>query len=67
MGEQIGDPGRIADVGLTTRNIFDVSGIRQNQLEIAVTQDVPDRLPVNAGCFHGHVGATELRQPCQQE
>jgi len=36
MGEQIGDPSRIADIGLTTRDIFDVSGIRQNQFEIAV-------------------------------
>jgi hypothetical protein len=38
MSQQVGDPSRIADIGLTTRDIFDVSGIRQNQLEIAVTQ-----------------------------
>jgi hypothetical protein len=67
MSQQVGDPSRIADIGLTTRDIFDVSGIRQNQLEIAVTQNVPNRLPVNAGCFHGHMGATHLGQPCQQE
>src|SRR6516164_4138110 len=30
VGQQIGDPGRVADIGLTTGNIFDVSGIRQN-------------------------------------
>jgi hypothetical protein len=45
VGQQIGDPSRITDIGLTTRNIFDVSGIRQNQLEIAVAENVPDRLP----------------------
>ena len=45
VGQQVGDPSRIADIGLTTGNIFDVSGIRQNQLEIAVAENVPDRLP----------------------
>src|ERR1700741_1925571 len=67
MSQQVGDPSRIADIGLTTRDIFNVSGIRQNQLEIAVTQNVPDRLPVNAGWFHGPMGASQLSQPCQQE
>jgi len=67
MSQQVGDPSRIADIGLTTRDILDVSGIRQNQLEIAVTQNVPNWLPVDAGCFHGHMGATHLRQPRQQE
>ena len=67
VGQQVGDPSRIADIGLTTRHIFDVSGIRQHQLEMAVTQDVPNWFPVNAGCFHGHMGATHLRQPRQQE
>src|SRR5215475_10930668 len=67
MGQQIGDPGRVANIGLTTRNIFDVSRIRQNQLEIAVTENVPNWFPVDAGCFHGHMGATHLGQPRQQE
>jgi hypothetical protein len=50
---------------LPTGNILDVSGIRQNQFEIAVAQNVPDRLPVNAGRLHGHMGATLLGQPMQ--
>jgi hypothetical protein len=41
-------PGRIAHIGLATVNISDLSGIRQNQLEITVTQNVPDRLLVAA-------------------
>jgi hypothetical protein len=65
--QQVGDPGCIADIGLTTGNIFNVSGIRQNQFEIAVAQNVPNRLPVNAGRLHGHMGATHLGQPRQQE
>jgi hypothetical protein len=32
VGQQVGDPRRIADIRLPTRNILDVSGIRQNQL-----------------------------------
>src|SRR5215472_10067946 len=46
VGQQVGDPRRIADIRLPTGNILDVSGIRQNQFEIAVAQNVPDRLPV---------------------
>jgi hypothetical protein len=32
VGQQVGDPRRIADIRLPTGNILDVSGIRQNQL-----------------------------------
>ena len=60
MSQQVGDPSRIADIGLTTRDIFDVSGIRQHQLEMAVTQDVPNWFPVNAAGFHRYLSNTEL-------
>jgi hypothetical protein len=31
---QVGDPSRIADIDLTTRDIFEVSGIRQNNSKL---------------------------------
>jgi hypothetical protein len=65
--QKVGDPDRIADIGLATRNIVYVSGIGQNQLEIAVTQNVPDRRPVDPGRLHGYMGATHIGQPRQQE
>jgi hypothetical protein len=43
-----------------------VRGIRHQQLEGAVAQDVPHRLPVNPGRLHCHVAASRSRQPGQQ-
>src|SRR5258708_34782562 len=64
--QQVGDPRRITDIGLATGNIFDVSGICENEFKTAVTQNVPDRLPVNSGRLHGHMVATLLGQPREQ-
>ena len=64
---QIGDPGGVVDVGppgqvpegmLAAGDIFDVRGIRNQQLEVAVAQDVPHRLPVNPGRLHCHMAAS---------
>ena len=41
-------------------------GVRHQQLEVAVTEDVPHRLPVNPGRLHGHMAASRGRQPGQQ-
>jgi hypothetical protein len=38
-------------------------GVRQHQLEIPIIQDVPHRLPVDAGRLHRHMGAIVCRQP----
>ena len=43
-----------------------MGGVRQNQLELAVGQDVPDRLPVNACRFHGNVCRAFIRKPIGQ-
>ncbi|MCY1533178.1 hypothetical protein D9M68_684910 [compost metagenome] len=65
VGEQIGNPHRVVDVGLAAGHVADVLGVGQHQLEVAL-EDVPHRLPVHAGGFHGHVGAAVQRQPVGQ-
>jgi len=40
-----------------------VRGVGQYELKIAVGEDVPDRLPVDAGGLHGDVGDLLGRQP----
>jgi hypothetical protein len=46
--------------------ILDVRRIGHDQLECAVAQDVPHRLPVDPGRLHRHMGAARRRQPAQQ-
>ena len=65
-GQQIGDPCRVVHVGLSAGHVLDVRRIGDDQLECAVAQDVPDRLPVDAGRLHRHVRAARCRQPVQQ-
>ncbi|BCQ30169.1 hypothetical protein NK8_83600 (plasmid) [Caballeronia sp. NK8] len=62
MREQIGDPRRVVDVVLASRNVADMSGICQDQLEAAF-EDVPDRFPIDASRFHGHVRAAMQGKP----
>jgi hypothetical protein len=38
-------------------------GVGQLQLELAVREDMPDRLPIDAGGFHGRERASLLRKP----
>jgi hypothetical protein len=63
--EKIGNPHRVIDVALATRNIANVRSIREHQLEPAL-QDVPDRLPVDAGGLHRYVRDPLRRQPIPQ-
>ena len=60
--QQVRDPGRIIHVALATRHPLDVRRVRQHQLEAAV-ENVPDRLPVHAGRFHGHDRAPGCLEP----
>jgi hypothetical protein len=55
MRHQIGQPCGVVDVGLAARHVLDVGRVGQDQLELAVGQNVPDRLPVNACRLHGDV------------
>ncbi len=40
--------------------------IGQNQLELAIAQDVPHGLPIDPGSLHRHMRTSALRQPGQQ-
>jgi hypothetical protein len=59
MRQQVGEPTCIVDVSLAARDILDVGRIGQDQFEIAVAEDVPNRLPVDTGRFHDNVRAAE--------
>jgi hypothetical protein len=61
--QQFGQPGGIVDVGLAARHILDVRRIRQHQFELAVRENVPDRLPVHPRGLHHDVRAAFDRQP----
>jgi len=66
MGHQIGQPGGVVDIGLAPRNVLDVPGIDQHQGKIVVAQNVPNRLPVDAGRLHRDVRALLACQPLRQ-
>jgi len=55
--EQLAQPGRVGNVGLATRDLLDVPGVDEQQLEI-VLEHRPHRLPINAGRLH-----RDLRDP----
>ena len=61
--QQLGQPGRVVHVRLAARDALDLGGVGQDQGEAALGQDVPDRLPVDAGRLHRDAGAAVLRQP----
>jgi len=63
MRQQIGQPSRIRHVGLAAGHVPHMRGVGQHQDEVAVGQDVPDRLPVDAGRLHGDMRAAALGQP----
>ena len=57
-GQQIGDPHVASFTSVFRPGTFLMcAGIGDDQLECAVAQDVPDRLPVDAGRLHRHVRA----------
>jgi hypothetical protein len=60
--EQLGDPLAVLDVGLAAGDLLDVRRVDQPDRE-AVLEDVEDRLPVDPGRLHGHVGDRLGRQP----
>ena len=62
VAQQIGDPFGILDVRLATGHGFDVLGVGEQHLKLALEQ-VIGGLPVHAGALHGHVGDTLGGQP----
>src|ERR1700746_1578440 len=66
MSEKFGKPHGIVDVGLAARYVFHMRGIRQYQLELPIIEDMPDRLPVDAGRLHRHMSTFVGSQPLGQ-
>src|SRR5215475_1830088 len=65
MRQQIGQPLRVTDIGLVTRDRFDVQRVDQNYFERAF-QDVEDWLPVDPSALNPDVSAVRLDQPDTQ-
>jgi hypothetical protein len=63
--QEVSQPPAVPHVGLAARHRLDVLGVGQQQGE-AVLQQIPQRLPVDAGALHGHMGHAALRQPVAQ-
>jgi hypothetical protein len=66
MGHQVGQPHGVVHIGLASRHVLDMGRVGKNQLELAVGENVPDRLPVNACRFHGDVRRAFSRKPIGQ-
>jgi len=47
--QQLGQPGRVANIGLAAGQELDVAGVDQQQLQPALLQHIPDGLPIVAG------------------
>ena len=65
MGQQIGQPHRVVDIGLAAGDVLDVCGVGQHQFEVPF-EHVPHRLPVHARGLHGDVLDTERLEPVGQ-
>jgi hypothetical protein len=63
--EQLAQPDRILDVGLTTRDLLDVPGVAQQQLleGLVFFEHPPHRPPVRPRGLHGHLRDLMLEQP----
>jgi hypothetical protein len=55
VSEKLGKPHGIVDVGLAAGHVLDMGGIRQDQHELAVIENMPDRFPIDAGRLHRHM------------
>jgi hypothetical protein len=64
--QQIGQPNGVSDIGLAARHVLDVRRIGPDQRDVAVGEDMPDRLPVDPGRLYSDVRATVLGQPAGQ-
>src|SRR5271165_1290932 len=63
---QVGQPSSVVHVGLAARHVLHMRSVGQHQLELAVRQDVPHRLPVDASRLHHDMRASLRRQPRRQ-
>ncbi len=65
MGQQIGQPHRVVDIGLAPRHVLHARGVGQHQFEVAF-EHMPHRLPVHARGLHTHMLDAERVEPIGQ-
>ena len=65
MCQKVGYPLRVLHVRLPAGDILDVGWVGQDERE-ASTQDMPDGLPIDARCFHGHLRHLVFLQPVRE-
>jgi hypothetical protein len=61
--QQLGEPLRVGHIGLAARHVLHMRGVGQDQGEVTVRQDVPDRLPVDTCRLRRDVSAALFGQP----
>jgi hypothetical protein len=64
--EELGEPGGVAHVGLAPGQDPDVPGVDEQELEAALLEGVPDRLPVLPGRLHHDVGHALRGEPARE-
>ena len=65
-GVEVLEPLAILDISLPARDVLDVAGVHQADLEASGLQELEQRDPVHAGRFHRHRGDADLLQPGRQ-
>ena len=65
MAQQVSDPFRILDIGLSPTERLDVLGIHYQDLKFPF-QYIEDGLPVHSGAFHCHMRHPAFCQPAHQ-
>ncbi len=64
--QKVGQPGGVVHIGLASGHVLDMRRVRQHQGKIAVAEDMPHRLPIDAGRLHRDMGAALLGEPGRQ-
>ena len=64
--KELGEPGRVGDVGLAAGQDLDVAVVDQHEFEAALLEHVPDRLPILAGGLHHDPGDLLVGEPVGQ-
>jgi hypothetical protein len=63
--QQVAQPRRVGQIGLSARHLLDVAGVHQKRLEL-VLEHRPHRSPVDPGGLHRHLGHLVGGQPVAQ-
>lgn len=63
IGMQLAKPRRIANVGLSARDVLCITRVDQDHFEAVLLQNLVSRYPVDAGRLHRHAGDTAGSEP----